>query len=329
MEEEGIFYFFKHTSSGHQMVLANTPQSHPAVPFLPSTIWEGGAHATTEENRVFDWNKGQEIRSGKFTAWDYNFEMPDKNLEANKTITDSVAVGTVTHKLKVASNDSLELYDYPGGYASRFDGINKSGGEQADKLQHIFPTTRVRWKSACRKRRYRACSSGVTEDTRVSPGAYLRSDAALFGQRQVRDHQRAARCQAGAGGGPGGWRIPVCQPFHLHSFGTALPAFARDADAECARVQTAVVVGPSGDEIYVDKYGRVKVQFHWDREGQADVNSSCWVRVATFWAGTQWGSIHPAHRPGSDCGLCGRRCESADHRGQRVQRGPDAALDAA
>ena len=54
MEEEGIFYFFKHTSSGHQMVVANTPQSYPVVPFLPSTIWEGGAHATTEENRVFD-----------------------------------------------------------------------------------------------------------------------------------------------------------------------------------------------------------------------------------------------------------------------------------
>ena len=87
---------------------------------------------------MFDWSKGQEIRSGKFTAWDHNFEMPAKNLEADKTIMDSVTVGTVTHKLKVANNDSLELYDYPGGYASRFDGINKSGGEQAANLQHIF-----------------------------------------------------------------------------------------------------------------------------------------------------------------------------------------------
>ncbi len=57
-------------------------------------------------------------------------------------------------------------------------------------------------------------------------------------------------------------------------------------------VQTAAVVGPAGEEIFVDKYGRVKVQFHWDREGQDDVNSSCWVRVATFWAGKQWGAIH-------------------------------------
>src|SRR5450759_140385 len=134
MEEEGIYYFFKHTSSGHQMVLANTPQSHPALPYGPTVIWEVSAHASMEGDRVFAWSKGQEIRSGKFTTWDHKFEMPTKHLDADKTIMDSVTVGTVTHKLKVANNDSLELYDYPGGYAGRFDGINKSGGEQADKI---------------------------------------------------------------------------------------------------------------------------------------------------------------------------------------------------
>src|SRR6185369_7553864 len=56
--------------------------------------------------------------------------------------------------------------------------------------------------------------------------------------------------------------------------------------------QTAVVVGQPGDEIFTDKYGRVKVQFHWDREGKNDADSSCWCRVATAWAGKQWGAIH-------------------------------------
>ena len=56
-------------------------------------------------------------------------------------------------------------------------------------------------------------------------------------------------------------------------------------------VQTAVVTGPPGEEIYPDKYGRVKVQFHWDREGQLDENSSCWVRVASVWAGKSWGGV--------------------------------------
>ncbi len=56
--------------------------------------------------------------------------------------------------------------------------------------------------------------------------------------------------------------------------------------------QTAVVVGPAGEEIFTDKYGRVKVQFHWDRDGQYSADSSCWVRVATHWAGKRWGAIH-------------------------------------
>jgi type VI secretion system secreted protein VgrG len=56
--------------------------------------------------------------------------------------------------------------------------------------------------------------------------------------------------------------------------------------------QTAYVVGPAGEEIYVDKYGRIKVQFHWDREGKNNDKSSCWVRVASFWAGKQWGAVH-------------------------------------
>ena len=56
--------------------------------------------------------------------------------------------------------------------------------------------------------------------------------------------------------------------------------------------QSAVVVGPEGEEIFTDKYGRVKVQFHWDREGKSDIDSSCWVRVATLWAGKGWGIMH-------------------------------------
>ncbi len=56
--------------------------------------------------------------------------------------------------------------------------------------------------------------------------------------------------------------------------------------------QTATVVGPPGEEIFTDKYGRVKVQFHWDREGQNDADSACWIRVATPWAGKRWGAIH-------------------------------------
>ena len=138
MEEEGIYYFFKHTASGHQMVLANTPAKHPAIPYAPNAIWDE-VHSVFQEDRIFEWNKGQEIRSGKYVAWDEKFEMPGKHLEAEKPIQESVAVGTVTHKLKVPGiSDKLEIYDFPGGYASRFDGVNKGGGDQPASLNHIF-----------------------------------------------------------------------------------------------------------------------------------------------------------------------------------------------
>ena len=293
MEEEGIYYFFKHTSSGHQMVLADTPQSHPALPYLPTVVWEEKAHDSMEEDRVFAWSKGQEIRSGKFTAWDYTFEMPTKNLEADKTIMDSVTVGTVSHKLKVANNDSLELYEYPGGYASRFDGINKSGGEQAAELQKIFTdntrTVGIRMQAEALSSlliRGRGVHAGFTAGHTFELTKHYSDD----GEYVVTSVQHDAEQPVSAADAEEEFKytngftcIPSALPFRPPRV-TPVPSVRG--------VQTATVVGPSGEEIFPDKYGRVKVQFHWDRVGTDDVNSSCWVRVATFWAGQQWGAVH-------------------------------------
>uniref|UniRef100_Q02CG3 Rhs element Vgr protein n=1 Tax=Solibacter usitatus (strain Ellin6076) TaxID=234267 RepID=Q02CG3_SOLUE len=293
MEEEGIYYFFKHSASGHQMVLANEPKSHAAIPYLASVTFEEKSHAPLEENRVFEWSKGQEIRSGKFTAWDHTFEMPTKNLEATKAIQESVAVGTVTHKLKVANNESLELYDYPGGYASRFDGVNKSGGDQASDLQHIFEdnqrTVGIRMQEEALSSlliRGKGAHAGFTaghtfELTEhysdngkfVLTGVEHEAEQALLADDREERFQYSNRFTC----------IPAALPFRPPRV-TPLPTVRG--------VQTAIVVGPAGEEIFVDKYSRVKVQFQWDREGTDDVNSSCWVRVATYWAGAQWGSIH-------------------------------------
>ena len=138
MEEEGIYYFFKHADGSHKMVVANTPQSHADVPDGSKLIYETVDGGNRPEDRIYDWHKLQELRSGKYLLWDHTFELPHKHLEAEKAIQDSVSVGTVTHKLKVGGNDSLELYDYPGEYAQRFDGVNPGGGDQADELQKIF-----------------------------------------------------------------------------------------------------------------------------------------------------------------------------------------------
>ena len=138
MEEEGIYYFFKHSDGGHKMVVANTTQSHSDLPSKSKIIYEDVEGGTREEDRIYDWEKVQELRSGKYTLWDHCFELPHKHLEAEANILDSVQVGKVNHKLKVGGNDKFEIYDYPGEYAQRFDGVQPGGGDRAGDLQKIF-----------------------------------------------------------------------------------------------------------------------------------------------------------------------------------------------
>ena len=138
MEEEGIYYYFQHTASGHTMVVANTPGSHADVPGPTPITFETVAGGTRREARITAWKKRQEVRSGKYTLWDHCFELPGKNLEAIRGSPQSVQVGTVSHSLSVANNGNLEIYEFPGDYAKRFDGIGGGGGEQAANLQKIF-----------------------------------------------------------------------------------------------------------------------------------------------------------------------------------------------
>lgn len=294
MEEEGIFYFFKHDASGHKMVVANTSQSHPDLPELSTIECELAEAGDRRPDRITSWQKVQDLRSGKYTLWDHCFELPHKHLEAEKITQDSVAVGTVTHKLKVASNDKLEIYDYPGEYAGRFDGIDPSGGDRAADLQKIF------------KDNQRTVAIRMQEETAAGltihgggPCRYLISGHKFNLSRHfdadgpyvVTGVQHSARLSGSYRSDMGG------EPTYQNNFTcipAALPFRPRRVTPRpvVQGTQTAVVVGPSGEEIFTDKYGRVKVQFHWDREGTNDASSSCWVRVGTPWAGKNWGMIH-------------------------------------
>jgi type VI secretion system secreted protein VgrG len=293
MEEEGIYYFFKHTGGGHQMVLANAPQSHPKVAFPDAASVLGWEGVVAPDDRVTEWSKAQEIRSGKVTLWDHTFEMPDKHLEADKVIQASVAVGKTTHKLGLPVSSQLEQYDFPGAYAQRFDGVDKGGGEQPAKLQKIFDDN----KRTVGIRMQQEAVDGVwIEGKSVIPvfapgykfdlkdhfsddGSYVlktvvhRINQPLTVEQDQKpfEYDNSFEC------------MPLALPYR--------PPMVTP-EPYIRGVQTATVVGPSGEEIFTDKYGRVKVQFHWDREGKNDANSSCWCRVATFWAGKQWGAIH-------------------------------------
>ena len=151
MEEEGIFYFFRHDEDNHVMVVADTPTAHKDLPHSPTLYYDPDVAGVEDVVIVYCWEKSQTLRSGKTTLWDHSFELPHKSLEAQDLIVDTVQVGTVSHKLKVSGNDHMELYDYPGGYAERYDGVTTGGGEQAGELQKIFEDNKI-GRASCRER---------------------------------------------------------------------------------------------------------------------------------------------------------------------------------
>jgi len=321
MEEEGIYYFFNHGNATHQLILSDAPIQHPDLSGQSNVIYEEVSGGVRNDMRITYWEKSQELRSGEYTLWDHSFQLPNKNLEAKRKTIDSIVVGEVTHKLSVGSNDQLEIYEFPGNYAERFDGIDRNGAARPNDLQKVLPdgerTVRIRMEeeavgsleiageSNCGnfvaghkfklERHFDANGSylltRVEHDARLE-GNYRTSQAAGF------NYQNRFCC------------IPVTLPYRPQRV-TRKPAIAG--------IQTATVTGPQGEEIFCDKYGRVKVQFHWDREGKKDADSSCWLRVAQVWAGKGWGRIFLAsHRPrGRGC-FRGRRSRPTTDHWQRL-----------
>jgi type VI secretion system secreted protein VgrG len=293
MEEEGICYYFKHQDGSHTLVVSDQGSLCTAVPGDSSIVYETAEGGLREEGRVVAWQKSQAVRPGKVTLWDSCFELPGKNLEAKQAVPDSAQAGTVTHKLKLASSDQLELYDFPGDYAKRFDGIAPGGGDRAGDLQKIFQDST---RTAALRGQEQAATAVLIEGQSLCPQFTAGHKFTLkqhfnangdYALVEVEHRATIKSVYTGAAEDELVYEnrfhcIPATVPFR--------PARATPRP-RIAGTQTAVVVGPSGEEIFTDKYGRVKVQFPWDREGKKDASSSCWIRVGTLWAGKQWGSI--------------------------------------
>jgi type VI secretion system secreted protein VgrG len=293
MEEEGIFYFFEFTKDGHQLVLANVPPSHPDVPGAKELTFGIVPGGSGDEQRITHWQKEQTWGSGKYTIWDHSFQLPHRHLDANETVVETVQFGKVAHKLKLSGNEKLEILEHPGGYAWRFDGVNKGGSPQPDELQKIFQdnkrTAGIRMQQTetpmllaqaagnCRQ---------ITSGHKFSLQGHFNGD----GQYVIVDvsHQGAeGGFRSGRNLGEAAYRnsfacIPYALPYRPPRV-TARPSIPSPL--------TAVVVGPAGEEIFTEQYGRIKVKFMWDPAADTTDNS-CWARVATSWAGATWGSIH-------------------------------------
>ncbi len=293
MEEEGIFYFFKHEDGSHMMVVSDDSSTCPSVPGPSEVKYEELAGGVRDEERIYVWEKRQQIRSGTVTLWDHTFQLPHKHLDAQQPIVASVPAGTITHKHRVGGNEKLEIYDSPGGYAQRFDGIDAGGGERPQDIQKVFEDNKR--------------TAAIRMDAETVPGLVIQGETSA---RQMRSGHQFTLASHFNANGPylvvesgmeaeetGDYRSGVSE-LKFKATLSCVPFATRFRPARTTQKplisgsQTAIVVGPKGEEIFTDKYGRVKVQFHWDREGKNDATSSCWIRVAHVWAGTRWGGIH-------------------------------------
>lgn len=270
MEQYGIFYFFEHEEGKHTLVMADSNSAFQAFDGASGSVrcdlLSGGRD---EEDQVTSWQARQELRTGKYTLTDYNFETPSTSL-----LSDEATV------VSVGNNSSYELFDYPGKF------INKQQGETVAQLRmqaEETGTVIARGASRCR-----AFTSGY----KFTLQNHYRSDAnTAYVLTQIEHSASVGKAYYTDGAAE--------QPQYENHF-ICIPQSVPFRPQQKARKpvvqgpQTALVVGKSGEEIWLDQYGRIKVQFYWDRVGQKDENSSCWVRVSQPWAGKGWGGVwHP------------------------------------
>jgi type VI secretion system secreted protein VgrG len=259
LEEEGIFYFFSHDNGRHTLVLADQPT---IFRFCPETrIKYSGSDIL--EHHISRWEHQYQFQPGAWTHGEFNFETPRLDL-TTQTRTVVILPGV----------ENFELYDYPGLYQKKPDGESLSK-IRIEEQESAYDT--VTADSNCRTL-YAGGKFILSKHDCPSESGKPYAIIAL-------EHESAAPTYlAGAG-----------ESYYRNRF-TCIPAATAFRPARVTPrpvltgSQTAMVVGPSGEEIYTDKYGRIKVQFHWDRRGQYDEKSSCWIRVAQSWAGRQWGA---------------------------------------
>jgi type VI secretion system secreted protein VgrG len=265
MEQEGIGYYFRHTDGKNTLVLTDSASKHTPVANYEKLPYIGpDEHVRPDFEHVSQWRFGRNIQPGVYVHDDYDFERPGVELKTNKPLPRSY------------KPSDFEIYDYPGTYIQIPDG-KQYAEVRIEELGAQFETA-----SASTNARGLSVGSLVTLENHPREDQnreYLIASA----NYNLRFNDYEALPDAGETAYQCAFTVmPTSQQFRPKRI-TPKP-FVQGP-------QTAVVVGPAGEEIYTDKYGRVKVQFHWDRRGKKDENSSCWIRVSHPWAGKAWGAI--------------------------------------
>lgn len=265
MEHEGIYYYFKHEDGRHHLVLADSISAHETIPGDDVIFRPPSERDIPGEEVIWEWIVSRDVQPGTCVLDDFDFEKPSASLLAKSAVR------------RKHPHADYEIYDYPGRYVQAKEGESYARARiEAYQAQY----EQVRGTGNAPGMAAGMLFRLVEHPRKDQNGEYLIVSAihelnTRMDMATAEDEGVDYACRFVA--------IPSKQPFRAAPI-TPKPRIQGP--------QTAIVVGKDGEEIWTDKYGRVKVQFHWDRDGKKDENSSCWVRVAQIWAGKSWGGMH-------------------------------------
>ena len=265
LEHEGIFYFFEHDEGKHTLILCDAMSKLKAAPGYDKVLYNFEGHGSRRDvEYITEWIPGSSVRPGAYAHTDYDFEKPGADLMAK-------SAQPFSHK-----EASGENYRQPGAHldVGRGDAIAGIRREELQAAhQHSTAVGTVRGlHSGCKFKLESFPRDDQNQEYLVVSAEYRLFDPGYRTQNEA--HSENFKLVLGV--------APTSLPYRPPRI-TPRPIMRGP--------QTATVVGPSGEEIFTDKYARVKVQFHWDRLGKKDQNSSCFVRVSQTWAGSGWGFI--------------------------------------
>ena len=251
MEDEGIFYYFSHAEGKHTLVLADDLSAYQNITTTPTVPYRVLSPGT-------QWIPGNHIDSCSV----------ERGVASGSYQSDDYNFTTPTTELKASATGTVKghaIYEYPGNYQAKDQGDARAKLRVAE-LQ--APVSRLLGTGVVR---------GFTAGYKFTLKEHPRADINTAWILHSVSHRATPR--------------EYTNSFVALPASTAFRPPRRTPAPRIAGNQTAAVVGKSGQEIYTDQYGRIKVQFHWDQVGKKDENSSCWVRVAQGWAGKNWGAF--------------------------------------
>ena len=264
LEHEGIYWYIEHGDGTSKVVLVDSQSAHDAAPGCESLpYYEDAAGSAPDTECVSDWSFASEVETDKVALTSYDFERPSTTLKA---------AASKSHKYSLPD---FEMFDFQGDYVQAGDGTQWAEDrldEHQSRFQMAHGGSNAHGIEVGRLLKLAKHPRPDQNDKYLITGISVHAQVDAY---ESNGSAGAFRCDFSA--------IPSSQQFRPPR---------RTPKPFVQGPQTAVVVGPSGEEIFTDKHGRVKLQFHWDRLGKKNEKSSCWVRVSHPWAGTNFGAVH-------------------------------------